>query len=122
VKKELQDKLVDRYPLTFAECKYVDTGDGWYDLIDAMCSIIESNIRSIPDEGLRKQVFLSQGKEKFGGLRWYMSRYVPFIEGVVSLAEDMSLTICERCGNKGKPRDGGWITTLCDKCHEEKHK
>lgn len=26
----------------------------------------------------------------------------------------------ENCGAEGFPREGGWIKTLCDKCHQEK--
>ena len=53
-----------------------------------------------------------QIKEKFGGLRFYTDEDLDDIE-------DESYTICEECGEPGKPRPGGWIKTRCDKCFEE---
>ena len=36
--------------------------------------------------------------------------------------EEFSFSVCERCGESttAKPREGGWIKTLCNKCHEER--
>ena len=33
---------------------------------------------------------------------------------VIDECERLSYTICEICGDSGKPREGGWIKTLCD--------
>ena len=43
------------------------------------------------------------------------------IYDAVSEAECKSYETCERCGNPGKTRGGGWVVTLCDQCHEEKN-
>lgn len=55
-----------------------------------------------------------QVKEKFGGLRFYHVNGDEFVMGAVALAERMSYTICEECGNAGRRRGGGWVRTLCD--------
>jgi len=56
-----------------------------------------------------------QVKEKYGGLRYYMSGNVTEqMEAYIQSAENMSFTICELCGEPGKPRGGGWITVRCD--------
>jgi hypothetical protein len=62
----------------------------------------------------------SQVKEKFAGLRLYMSYYNEELERIISEAENKSYTICERCGADGEVRDGGWIKALCDKCSKER--
>lgn len=61
-----------------------------------------------------------QVKEKFAGLRIYMTYYNKELENIISEAEKRSYTICERCGADGEVREGGWIKTLCDKCAEKK--
>jgi len=60
-----------------------------------------------------------QIKEKFGGIRIYYSGGDDYINGVISLADEMSYKICEVCGNSGKPNKGGWITTLCNNCRNK---
>ena len=36
------------------------------------------------------------------------------MHGMVRMAESMSARMCETCGNPGKVRGRGWLTTLCD--------
>ena len=79
--KELQQKLYDKYPLIFAEkdlpmdqtcmCWGIDCGDGWYELLDALCSEL-TNLHH--NTGLI--VKACQVKEKFGTLRFYTNRFV----------------------------------------------
>lgn len=39
---------------------------------------------------------------------------------MVRMAETWAGHTCEKCGNKGERRQGGWIRTLCDE-HEAEH-
>lgn len=130
--EELENKLYEDFPALFENrhksaaesCMYwgVACGDGWYDLIHDLCSLIqngESNARSRlkyenkdPNEFI--PVKFDQIKEKFGGLRVYYSGGNDYIRGAISMAEVMSYKICEVCGNKGYPDKNGWISTLCD--------
>lgn len=119
MKKELSDKLYQNYPRLFSEFKCVECGDGWYGLIDGVCSVIEHCITRLPPD-LQSQVHARQIKEKYGTLRFYMSHETPFIEGAIAMAEAMSEITCENCGDPGHERQGGWVLTLCDKCHEER--
>ena len=59
-------------------------------------------------------------KEKWGGLRFYTGGTSEATEDIIEAAEEESYTICEMCGEPGKPREGGWIKTLCDRCSEER--
>jgi len=60
-----------------------------------------------------------QIKEKFGTARIYHSSGLTgddYIDGLIAMAESMSETTCEECGNVGKTGNhgGNWIKTLCD--------
>jgi len=59
-----------------------------------------------------------QIKEKFGTLSVYLDQYDPIIGALTSYASTMSARTCEKCGNVGESRKGGWIRTLCDPCNE----
>lgn len=71
---------------------------------------------------------LEQVKEKFGGLRFYISidpeqsvDHFNKLQAVISNMEDKSHTICEDCGNPGTPRNGSWMRTLCNPCHDSRY-
>lgn len=63
----------------------------------------------------------AQVKEKFAGLRVYMTEYTPEINAAIDEAEEESLKTCETCGEPGIVRSGGWALTLCDKHNEERN-
>lgn len=116
---EVNDGPLDTWGL---ECD-----DGWFEIIDTLCSKIQSHIdwrtKNIQDaEQLENfQVVAEQIKEKFGGLRFYVTGGDDITEAFISFAETMSLKICETCGNPGKQQgDRGWIHTACDPCFEKR--
>lgn len=63
-----------------------------------------------------------QVKEKFGGLRFYMSSTNDEIRDLVSNVEALSFKTCEDCGSPGTLRQTGWYRTLCDSCEEKTKK
>ena len=145
MKEDLDAKLVEKYPLIFANrhadmkttamCWGFENGDGWYNIIDRLCACIQGHIdwRNVQRESLLKsnpynisipdevpQVVAQQVKEKFGELRFYYIGGDDEIEGMVRMAEAMSMVTCEVCGSPGQLRSGGWIRTLCDD-HEKEY-
>jgi hypothetical protein len=73
-----------------AMCYGIQCPDSWYDIIDTLCA----RIRSYADQnGL--VVEANQIKTKFGGLRFYVTYSDPYIKGLLSMAEMMSLKIKE---------------------------
>ena len=60
----------------------------------------------------------TQMKEKFAGLRLYMTSFTDEIDELISEAEKKSYTICEECGEPGEVKGQGWLVCLCDKCDE----
>jgi len=130
MKKELQDKLFEKYPLIFrqkdlpkqetAMCWGIACGDGWYILLYELCNSIDNRLRNVnrgkpEDEKLICEAV--QVKEKFGGLRFYIFGGDDYINGLVDLAESMSYRICSKCGNQRTPqKNRGWVYSLCDSC------
>ncbi len=80
-------------------------GNGWY-------GIIKRLIEDLIELGWDKQI--CQIKEKFGGLRFYINSGSEDIHKRIKLAADASYITCEKCGELGETRGGGWIQTLCD--------
>ena len=113
---DLTQKLLDKYPKLFSNQHFwgFECGDGWYDILDHLCGALLTY--TYGDE----EIYVDQVKEKFGRLRFYLSKEDDVMHGMVSMAEHMSGQICETCGERGKTRDGSWFVTLCDKHHEER--
>jgi len=126
MKKELQEKLFKKYPKIFAQrylsmeqtamCWGIDTGDGWYWLIDQLCEYLQFQT----DNNKSPQVEASQVKEKFGGLRFYVSGADDRQYSAIRFAEFLSYSICEDCGTTKEVSQNktGWIRSLCPKCRK----
>ena len=118
---ELDAQLVAKYPKIFADryedptktamCFGFECGDGWYNIIDALCEEIQ---RCLDYDSDLEQVVAFQVKEKYGSLRFYTNTGNDVIYALIDLAETLSERTCEVCGAPGKSRGGGWIRTLCD--------
>jgi len=85
----------------------VECGPGWRCLIDPL-------VRRCRIEG----VTISQIKEKYGQLRFYVHCADDSLYAAIDDAEQLSYTICEECGEPGELRTDGWWRTLCDE-HEQ---
>jgi hypothetical protein len=133
MKKELQDKLFEKYPKIFRQkdlpmketcmCWGIECGDGWYMLIDKLCSNLQWNIDHNNHSGRYPQIEAVQVKEKFGGLRFYVQGDTDAQTGAIDFAESLSYEICENCGSTDNvSQTKGWITTFCKKCMDENTK
>jgi len=97
----------------------MECGNGWFELIYDLSSKLEEIIASLPEDQ-QEHYHVVQVKEKFGGLRFYLSAETDEMEDYISEAENMSYHICEECGEPGECNTEGWLITLCDKCREER--
>lgn len=62
------------------------------------------------------QIVALQIKEKFGTLRFYYQGGDSFCRGVVSLAESISGSTCEQCGDEAQSvSNNGFVQVLCQK-------
>lgn len=120
---ELDKALCEKYPEIFrdrygdmrktAMCWGFECGDGWYDLINTLCSSITHHLKynAAPDT---PPVIAEQVKEKFGTLRFYYRGGDDKIDAFVQFAEYFSGKICEVCGKPGRLNEGGWLKTTCE--------
>ena len=85
-------------------------GKGWSKIIDSLYD-------NLP---IPKDIQVYQVKEKFGGLRFYISGATEEQYAIIDKAEKMSEVTCESCGEDASvKKDGYWLICLCDKCFEE---
>lgn len=132
---ELDKELCEKYPKIFKNrdgsimqtCMAwgFECGDGWYNVIDTLCSEIQHYVdfksRDLSEEEKQSfQVVAEQVKEKFGTLRFYFYGGDETVEGMVSMAESITRKICEDCGNVGKHRTKGWHKVVCEPCEEKR--
>jgi len=137
MKQGLENKLFEKYPKIFKQkdlsmketcmCWGIECGDGWYYLIDKLCSNLQWNT----DRNKYPQVEATQVKEKYGGLRFYYTivhkpndkyyeRHCGVIDGMVSIIESLSEETCELCGStKEVTQTEGWVKTICKECLEK---
>jgi hypothetical protein len=125
MRQELEEKLVEKYPSLFADrtrppteslmCFGCECDDGWFHILDSMCSLIDHHIKN--GEWQYEQPYrFTQIKEKFGGLRVYDYGHDDYIQGVIDMAEEMAAKSCEVCGDKARTKAAGaWLKTLCEK-------
>ena len=116
---ELRQQCIEKYPLLFPTKIDFDIDDGWFNIIDLLCHSIQTHINwQNRNELTVEQVTVLQLKEKFGGLRFYYQGGDDYVSGLVVMAEQLSERTCERCGDKGKLRSGGWVKCLCDRHYQ----
>jgi hypothetical protein len=94
------------------------TERGFFSISSGWLGLVKELIEKAIEAGWDRQI--CQVKEKFGGLRFYINSAPEEVHNLIMEAEKKSYEICERCGDPGEPRRGGWITTLCDKHNEER--
>jgi hypothetical protein len=130
MKEELQLKLVEKYPkilrdfrgdpMTTCMAWGFEVEDGWYNLLDKCMEKMQYFCDLCSKDGKEVQVVADQIKEKFGGLRFYVSVYGAdeienqIIDDIISEAERKATNTCEVTGESGSLcKRGGWLKTLC---------
>lgn len=131
--EKLEQQLYSRYPKLFARASSPETvsamhwgiccGDGWYNLIEAACRLIQHHVdRQTKLKKEASQVEFEQIKEKFGELRLYTNHTNDeYVTGVLQMAELLSGVTCESCGSPGTVQtlpNGHWMTCYCNVCRQ----
>lgn len=124
--KENSENLIKIFPSLFQKdedgtsCGFLgfECGDGWFDLLkECILKIkeeIEQNTEKYPPE---LPVYVTQVKEKYGSLRFYVSYETDEIDKIIREACVMSSCTCESCGKPGDlHKVGGWFVTICLHC------
>lgn len=102
-------KLCNRFPDIFSENFYFECDDGWFDIIFNLCKDMQHEINNSGCE----QVIAAQVKEKFAGLRFYVSGGNQVTDAMIDKYCKMSRETCEITGGKGYTcQKNGWYKTL----------
>lgn len=127
MRDDLRIRLVKDFPSLYSKGFYFECDDGWHDLLYRMSSQINEYLKNVKEEDwsldtdVQKEPFkVDQVKEKFGGLRFYVSKTTDEIRNIIDAGERESYRICELCGAPGKIRRESWIRVKCDSCFEVK--
>lgn len=131
MKQELQDQLYAKYPQIFAQkdlpmtqtcmCWGIDTGDGWYQIIDDLCAKIQEHVTKMKKTHRKFSIEATQVKEKMGGLRFYLNYSDDYIDNLVEEATKKSYKTCDVCGADGHCASyRRWYMTLC-KTHSDEY-
>lgn len=95
--------------MTYDWTKY-ESLPGWHSLI-----------KPLIEECKAKGVQITQIKEKFGGLRFYVGHADDELHDKIVAAERKSHTMCEVCGDPAETKSiHGWLSTLCGKHRAER--
>lgn len=92
---------------------YVGVGKGWYPLLMEILKVVKEECEKT---GL--DIYATQIKEKFGGLRCYINVGTEKVFKKINEMEELSYETCEVCGSKDNVTTrGGWLKTYCEKHH-----
>lgn len=90
-----------------------ECGNGWFDLLWQLSTQLEAALAALPETELGAYA-PTNVKEKFGGLRFYLTKYTPEMERAIRWAEGQSIRTCEECGKLGaRQQKDGIIRTRC---------
>ena len=123
MRKELEEKLVERFPSWFSVNGDVrqtvmpfgfQCGDGWYNIVWRLCVDLEPLVTELEKE-TGEQFEAVQVKAKLGTLRFYVSHHTDAIDQRIEEAQQESSRTCEVCGQSGIQREtGGGVRAVCD--------
>ncbi|MCL2185988.1 MAG: hypothetical protein FWB86_09085 [Treponema sp.] len=106
-------------PLHPFELFGIEHGYGWMGLTLPIIEEVRLYNKKNPDNMIK----ITQVKEKFGGLRIYLSSMPDYLQKMICKAEAESEHICEFCGARGKNiKINGWVWTLCGEHEKAKRK
>ena len=120
-------ELIERYPW-LRVCSLYKKGEfidgtmldympkGWRAAFgEQMCEEINNEILTW-DKTEREQFHVAQIKEKWGGLRFYVSHGSKKLYEIIDKYEQMSKFICIDCGAPATKMSTRWISPYCDEC------
>jgi len=133
LRNKLAKQIVDIYPKMFTFCvrlncepdpyetygKGMGVGIGWYPIIKKLVETIhENDTRMNLEKNADHITKVTDIKEKFGGLRFYVTATSEENWKAIGKAEEESYYTCEECGSREDVGrwNAGWILTKCKKC------
>ncbi len=114
-------ELFKRYPELFWEPIPVECLQGWYPIINRLCTkLVNGYKEKYPPYGHGHGLKIIDIKEKFGELRVCVSTGWDWDYHLIEEALEESKQTCEICGGEGKIRGKKWYRTRCELHKDEK--
>lgn len=111
------ESIINDHPLLYQDLEYLEIDDGWLSLVNILSGILEKHIERLKAEGVEYLPTASQVKEKYGGLRFYVTFASDAMQLAIDDFEKISRETCQTCGGVGRRcYQGTWVYTLCDRC------
>lgn len=107
-------ELVERHKDFFRMPWGFECGPGWYKIIEKLCA----DICAIIERDKLQDVYVTQIKEKYGTLRFYLNTETNEMSELVGKAAAESSITCEECGQPGKIIGNKWLMVRCENCKE----
>ncbi len=128
MKEELQERLCAEFPHLYGKSFHFEVLDGWFELLYELSYTLTRLIRRYECVGHSYNELdqldeficgftVSQVKEKYGTLRFYMESSTKEMNELISQYEKKSEFVCEVCGKPGKLVGKTWYSTRCSE-HE----
>lgn len=80
-----------------------------------MCKELKEAIKKCPDKNYKKDFRITDIKEKFGTLRFYVNHESEEVKRVIQKYEYISQYVCITCGEDAVKQSLGWISPYCNK-------
>lgn len=103
-------------------CFGFECGDGWFQIIYDLSVSVEIQATRLKADGVTEERLpcVSQVKEKFGGLRFYVDNLYGNMDKLIDYAEALSQETCDVCGGPAKCQYvNDWLRTICDTCRNK---
>lgn len=121
MKPGLAQQLIDTFPALFSGIHPMkgfslfafECGNGWFSILKTCIGEIGVLVQK---DSL--DVKISQIKEKYETLRFYVDGGTDEIYKIIEKAEEQNAITCEACGEPGRLKREGWHQVLCDGCRE----
>ncbi len=117
-----REDIIKACPTIFFRDTYFECGDGWKNILIGLFHNLEELAKQMPPEDKEYGIYVIQVKEKYAGLRVYMTSASERMYELIDEAEAKSYKTCEECGKPGLLRGVRWLYTACEDCHEERIK
>ena len=112
--KEAAERQSDQPLLEPYEMFGIECDKGWESIYRPIMDWIEKYNEENPGD----VITITQIKEKFGGLKFYVDKYTEELSEMIHNAEAESYCVCETCGTRENVgiTVGGWYRTICPDC------
>ena len=119
MKPENISKLQSEFPNLFPNrWSLPSCGDGWFDIVYKICTEISLYLNAPINKKIKEKFYVTQIKEKFGSLCFYVCLSEPTIDVIIDKHELLSFDTCEECGASHAEMYSrrGWLKTICQSC------